>query len=235
MLPDSEVVLEATGLERRFREGSLDVRVLSNLNFVLSAADQVAIVGSSGSGKSTLLHLLGGLDLPTSGSVKVMGRDWQRLSDAQRGVWRNRHVGFVYQFHHLLPEFTAQENVAMPLLIRGLTTRKAMAEAQQMLKWVELAERAEHKPSELSGGERQRVAIARALVTRPSILLADEPTGNLDRERAERVFALLQDLNTETGAALVLVTHDLTLATRMQRILRLRDGTLEAHANTSDG
>jgi len=227
---ESGLVLEAEKLERRFREGSLDVSVLKDLDFALPAADQVAIVGASGSGKSTLLHLLGGLDLPTSGAVRVMGRDWRRLSDARRGVWRNQHIGFVYQFHHLLPEFTAQENVAMPLLIRGLSTRSAMREAESLLQRVELAARARHKPSELSGGERQRVAIARALVTRPSILLADEPTGNLDRERAERVFSLLQAMNTETGAALVLVTHDLDLAARMHRTLRLNNGALETRA-----
>ena len=220
------IILQAEGVERRFREGSLDVTVLKDMALTVRAGDQLAIVGASGSGKSTLLHLLGGLDLPTAGSIRVMGHDWQQLSEAKRGVWRNRYIGFVYQFHHLLPEFTAQENIAMPLLIRGDATRAAMAEAADWLERVDLSARALHKPAELSGGERQRVAIARALVTRPAMVLADEPTGNLDRERAQRVFDLLQSLNTEIGTALVLVTHDGLLAGRMQQRWNLEGGRL---------
>jgi lipoprotein-releasing system ATP-binding protein len=225
-MSEEAVILEARALERRFREGSLDVAVLKGVDLEVRRNDQLAIVGASGSGKSTLLHLLGGLDLPTGGQVSVHGQDWARLSDAKRGTLRNRYLGFVYQFHHLLPEFTALENVAMPLLIRGDTTRRAMTEAAAWLDRVELSERVGHKPSELSGGERQRVAIARAMVTRPQVILADEPTGNLDRDRAQRVFALLQDMNRETGTALVLVTHDPALAARMDRTLTLVDGAL---------
>lgn len=220
------IILQAEGVERRFREGSLDVTVLKGMALTVRAGDQLAIVGASGSGKSTLLHLLGGLDLPTAGSIRVMGHDWRQLSEARRGVWRNRYIGFVYQFHHLLPEFTAQENIAMPLLIRGDATRAAMAEAAAWLDRVDLRARALHKPAELSGGERQRVAIARALVTRPAMVLADEPTGNLDRERAQRVFDLLQSLNAEVGTALVLVTHDGQLAARMQQQWNLEGGRL---------
>ncbi|AHE98199.1 ABC transporter ATP-binding protein [Thioalkalivibrio paradoxus] len=221
------VVLEAQGLERRFREGSLDVPVLKGVDLQIRHGDQIAVVGASGSGKSTLLQLLGGLDLPTGGRVSIHGEDWSAMSDTRRGVMRNRHLGFVYQFHHLLPEFTALENVAIPLMIRGLSTRRAQAEAADWLGKVDLAERERHKPSELSGGERQRVAIARAMVTRPAVILADEPTGNLDRDRAGKVFALLQAMNRETGTALVLVTHDPALAARMDRTLHLTDGQLQ--------
>jgi lipoprotein-releasing system ATP-binding protein len=227
-MSDSEVILEARGLERRFREGSLDVAVLKGVDLEVRRNDQIAVVGASGSGKSTLLHLLGGLDLPTGGRVAIHGQDWATLSDARRGEMRNLHLGFVYQFHHLLPEFTALENVAMPLLIRGEPTRKALAEAAGWLERVDLVERIGHKPSELSGGERQRVAIARAMVSRPEVILADEPTGNLDRDRAHRVFTLLQEMNRATGTALVLVTHDPGLAARMDRRLELADGRLAA-------
>jgi lipoprotein-releasing system ATP-binding protein len=224
---DSELVLEARGLERRFREGSLDVSVLKGVDLEIRRGDQLAIIGSSGSGKSTLLQLLGGLDLPTAGRVTVFGHDWSRVSDAQRGTLRNRHIGFVYQFHHLLPEFTALENVAMPLWIRGTPRRQARLEAADWLRQVDLSDRSRHKPSELSGGERQRVAIARAMVTRPAVILADEPTGNLDRDRAQRVFALLQAMNQATGSALALVTHDPLLAARMERTVQLVDGLLQ--------
>jgi len=223
---EREAVLEARGLERRFREGSLDVSVLKGVDLSIHRGDQLAIVGASGSGKSTLLQLLGGLDLPTAGQVSIFGQDWARLSDGRRGTMRNLHIGFVYQFHHLLPEFTALENVAIPLMIRGESTRKARLEAGKWLSRVDLADRGDHKPSELSGGERQRVAIARAMVTQPAVILADEPTGNLDRARAQRVFALLQAMNRASGSALALVTHDPELAQRMDRTVRLVDGVL---------
>lgn len=226
-MSEREVVLEARGLERRFREGSLDVSVLKGVDLEIRRGDQLAIVGASGSGKSTLLQLLGGLDLPTGGRVAIFGKDWARLSDARRGTMRNLHIGFVYQFHHLLPEFTALENVAMPLMIRGEPTRRARSEAADWLRRVDLSDRGAHKPSELSGGERQRVAIARAMVTRPAVILADEPTGNLDRDRAQRVFTLLHAMNRAAGSALALVTHDLDLAQRMERRVRLVDGLLE--------
>ncbi|MFO8002959.1 ABC transporter ATP-binding protein [Thioalkalivibrio sp.] len=227
-MSEAEIVLEARGLERRFREGSLDVSVLNGVDLQVRRGDQLAIVGVSGSGKSTLLQLLGGLDLPTGGSVTVFGQDWSRIGDARRGTLRNLHIGFVYQFHHLLPEFTALENVAIPLMIRGESTRKAKTEAAEWLGRVDLADRGAHKPSELSGGERQRVAIARAMVTRPAVILADEPTGNLDRDRAQRVFALLQEMNQASGSALALVTHDPALAARMDRTVQLVDGLLTA-------
>jgi len=229
-MSDRDAVLEARGLERRFREGSLDVSVLKGVDLCIQRGDQLAIVGASGSGKSTLLQLLGGLDLPTAGRVSVLGQDWSRMSDARRGTMRNLHIGFVYQFHHLLPEFTALENVAIPLMIRGESARKARMEAVEWLRRVDLADRADHKPSELSGGERQRVAIARAMVTQPAVILADEPTGNLDRERAQRVFALLQAMNRASGSALALVTHDPELAQRMDRTVRLVDGVLADEA-----
>jgi lipoprotein-releasing system ATP-binding protein len=223
---EPETVLEARGLERRFREGSLDVSVLNGVDLSIRRGDQLAIVGASGSGKSTLLQLLGGLDLPTAGQVSILGQDWARMSDSRRGTMRNLHIGFVYQFHHLLPEFTAVENVAIPLMIRGEPSRKARVEATEWLRRVDLSDRGDHKPSELSGGERQRVAIARAMVTQPAVILADEPTGNLDRERAQRVFSLLQAMNGAIGSALALVTHDPELARRMERTVRLVDGVL---------
>ncbi len=227
-MTDSSVpVLEARGLERRFRDGKLDVPVLSGVDFRLNPGDQTAIIGASGSGKSTLLHLLGGLDRPTRGEVLLLGTDWTRMSEARRGHLRNRHLGFVYQFHHLLPELTAAENVALPLFIRGLSTAKARKEAQHWLGQVDLGHRLDHKPSELSGGERQRVAIARALVTRPSAILADEPTGNLDQERALQVFNLLLSMNRSTGTALALVTHDITLARELDQSVQLVKGHLE--------
>lgn len=219
-------VLECRDLHRIFTEGPADVEVLKGINFSVAAGEQVAIIGSSGSGKSTLLHLLGGLDEPSSGTVYVDSIDINSLKPAERGRLRNRNLGFVYQFHHLLPEFTALINVAMPLLIRRDESKQAMQQAAEILDRVGLSHRLQHKPGELSGGERQRAALARAMVTKPQCILADEPTGNLDRRMAESVYSLMLEMNEENGTAFVIVTHDQGLAEKMNKIYTLDDGVL---------
>ena len=222
----SEALLRARDLGKRFSEGRLSVEVLQEVNLAIPARQSVAITGASGSGKSTLLHLLGGLDLPSRGEVLINNQNISRLNEVERGALRNQYLGFVYQFHHLLPEFTALENVAMPLFIRRADKRRALAEAAELLDKVGLAKRLAHKPGELSGGERQRAAIARALVTRPKCVLADEPTGNLDQKTADQVFDLILELNQSLGASLVMVTHNLELSRRVDRVLELKNGSL---------
>ncbi len=223
----SNLVLQCMNVSKSFRDAGLSVDVLSDINLSIAAGERIAIVGSSGSGKSTLLHLLGGLEEPTQGEVWVAGKKLSELNQAQRGMWRNQNLGFIYQFHHLLPEFTALENVAMPLLIRKTNPSDAKRQAFEILDKVGLSKRVDHKPGEMSGGERQRAAIARALITKPRCVLADEPTGNLDRHTADQVYQTMLELNAAIETSLVVVTHDETLAHRMDKIYHIKDGKLQ--------
>jgi lipoprotein-releasing system ATP-binding protein len=222
----TDLVLEAIGVKRAFRQGPIDLEVLQGVNFAVRPAERIAIIGASGSGKTTLLQILGGLDKPTEGIVRIAGNDIHSLAEKPRGELRNRTLGFIYQFHHLLPEFSALENVAMPLLVRRTPKAEAERAARAILERVGLGQRLIHRPQELSGGERQRAAVARALVTGPRIVLADEPTGNLDGNNAESVFELMLELNRELGTSLIVVTHDRRLAARMDRVLELDRGNL---------
>jgi lipoprotein-releasing system ATP-binding protein len=224
---NNSTVIRCDDVAKSYHDGKLSVSVLQDINLSVNKGEQLAIVGASGSGKSTLLHVMGGLDSVSKGQVLVQGQNIQHLNEAQRGDLRNEALGFIYQFHHLLAEFTALENVAMPLLIRGDEPEAAAAQAEEMLVKVELGHRLLHKPAELSGGERQRTAIARAMVTKPACILADEPTGNLDRKTADHVYQQLLELNQEMGTSLIMVTHDMDLAQRMPRILHLVDGCLQ--------
>jgi lipoprotein-releasing system ATP-binding protein len=232
--PTLPLGLECRQLSKSYQQGPVTTAVLSKLDLAIEAGELVAIVGRSGCGKSTFLHLAGALDTPSAGEVFINGVNIHQLSEKQRAKFRNQHIGFIYQFHHLMMEFTAEENVAMPLLIRGDKPKAAMAKAKAMLEQVGLTHRSHHRPSELSGGERQRVAIARALVTKPSLVLADEPTGNLDFDTAEQIFQLLQELNRTVNTSFVIVTHDLTLAAKMDRQLLLDHGHLKPLEVNSD-
>ena len=222
----SDIVIACKDLHKCYREGGLSADVLKGVQLDVKKKQNIAIIGASGSGKSTLLHMLGGLDVPDKGEVIIENKSMSSLSEVQRGELRNRYLGFVYQFHHLLPEFTALENVAMPLLIRRENRQASLEQAEKVLGQVGLAERIEHKPGEMSGGERQRAAIARALVTSPACILADEPTGNLDEKTADQVFDLILELNETLGTSLIMVTHNLELAKRVDVTMELRDGTL---------
>lgn len=226
-----DAVIACQGIVKSYREESTTTNVLSDISFAVEPGEQVAILGSSGSGKSTLLHILGGLDTPDAGDVLIKGQALQSLSAKGLAALRNRDIGFIYQFHHLLPEFTAVENVAMPLLINGTAHKKALAEATHRLEQVGLSHRLDHKPAALSGGERQRVAIARALVNNPAVVLADEPTGNLDHRTGEQVYALLRDLSEKQGTSFIVVTHDRSLAAQMDRTLTIMDGKLQDSGN----
>ena len=219
-------VLACRQLEKTFGEGGVVLNILRDIDFTVNTGERIAITGASGSGKSTLLHLLGGLDEPTSGDVSITGQSLASLSPVQLGRLRNKTLGFIYQFHHLLPEFTATENVAMPLLVGGVRPAQAREQAESLLARVGLSARLTHKPGEMSGGERQRAAVARALVTQPACVLADEPTGNLDRQNAEQVYALMLELNQELGTSLLVATHDSLIAERMDRVIKLEDGRL---------
>ena len=227
---NNKTIISCQNLSKRFKEGKLDVEVLKGVSLTIEAGEKIAIVGSSGSGKSTLLHILGGLDLPSEGTVHILDKNIAELSDNERGLLRNQSLGFIYQFHHLLPEFTALENVAMPLLIGSLSVADASAQASEILTKVGLGERLDHKPGQLSGGERQRAAIARALVTKPQAVLADEPTGNLDHKTALQIFELMQELNQELQTAFIIVTHDMQLAEKMDKIYSLVDGKLSVES-----
>jgi len=222
----NQALIQCSHLAKRFSDGDLETDVLTDINLTVNKGDRIAIVGSSGSGKSTLLHLLGGLDEPSKGTVKIHDQDINSLSVNALSKLRNQSLGFVYQFHHLLPEFTALENVAIPLIIGGTNPKHAQQQAEELLKKVGLGHRLIHKPSELSGGERQRAALARSLITKPDCLLADEPTGNLDHRTAQAIFDLILELNESLGTALIIVTHDTSLASQMDRVLTLIDGTL---------
>lgn len=223
---NNEVILSCSAVTKQFKEGANQLEVLRGINFSLTAGERVAIVGNSGSGKTTLLQLLGGLDIPTAGEIQLMGQSLGEMTQQQRGKLRNQSLGFVYQFHHLLPEFTALENVAMPLLIRETSVAEAAGRAEKMLEKVGLSARIHHKPAELSGGERQRVAVARALVVQPACVLADEPTGNLDAHNADEIYRCLLDLNINQGSAFIIVTHDMKIAERVDRVLTMENGFL---------
>lgn len=223
----SDALIETKNLNKSFNEGELLVEVLKGIDFTIKSNQSIAIIGTSGSGKSTLLHLLGGLDMPDKGEVFINNKNMGKLNDKQRGELRNQYLGFVYQFHHLLDEFTALENIAMPLLIRRDDKEESLDKASNLLNKVGLSKRAQHKPGELSGGERQRAAIARALVTEPKCILADEPTGNLDEKTAEQVFELILELNQSLGSSIIMVTHNMSLSRRADRVLKLKEGFLE--------